>query len=297
MANNITHLNVSLDEAEEQMLQSQGFKKINVNLNKGAGGNVIYIWYKKLSNSAPITRVQVSFNDEMAVGLAESGYKKIPKDLNAGAKGNRLYLWYFRGNSKYDTPIVDIDITTDAAGEARKFCHGWERLVCDLNRNVGGSRIYGWVKRKTQTYICDVTATDCYTSDSDYFQEGYIRMDEDTNRGAGGAIVFIWYRQTTNPKTALTDLQISTNGTEYQELQQQNYTAVNVNLNEGTGGNKVYLWHTTEGDNNPIEGSTLLLNPAAVPLYEKAGATVVKRNINAGNKGSTVYLCVNNVKG
>ncbi|XP_031151321.1 uncharacterized protein LOC116046981 [Sander lucioperca] len=286
----ISQLDVSINEAEEQELQSQGFKKIYVDLNKGSGGNYIYLWYKK--GSVPITRVQFTFNDDMAVGLIKAGYTKIDKDLNAGAGGDFIYLWYFRGSGEFHTPIVEIDVTTDENSEAGKFTTGWEKSACDLNRNAKGNWIYAWVKREKQTYICDVSATDSYGSDPDYYKAGYIRVDEDTNRGAGGAYVFIWYRQTTDPKRALTDLNISTNDLEFQSLQQQGYTSVSVNLNEGTGGNKVYLWYKKDGVTKPIKAMSLLLNPAAVPVYEKAGIAVIKRNLNTGTDGSTEYLCV-----
>ncbi|KAI3363627.1 hypothetical protein L3Q82_001254 [Scortum barcoo] len=284
MANYITSLDVSLDEAEEQLLQSKGFSKIDADLNKGAGGKNIYLWYKKESCSAPITRLQVTFNNDMAVGLINAGYTKIDKNLNAGAGGDYIYLWYFSGSGVYDTPIVDIDVTTSAENEAQKFRHGWERVTCDLNRKVGGNWIHVWVKRESQTYICDVSATDSYGSDTDYFQDGYIRMDEDTNRGAGGSFVFIWYRQTTDSKRALTNVQISTNDREYQSLQQQHYHSVSVNLNEGTRGNKVYLWYKKQAC-NPIKAVTLLVNMAAVDEYEKAGVSVIKKNLNTGTDG------------
>ncbi|XP_044185531.1 uncharacterized protein LOC122965486 isoform X3 [Thunnus albacares] len=283
----ITHLDVSLNTDEEQNLQVQGYLKINVNLNKGAGGNNIYIWYSKEHEAPSITRLQVTFNNDMAVGLIKAGYTKINKDLNAGAAGDHIYLWYFRGQTEYDTPIVDIDVTTDAESGGRKFRFGWERLACDLNRCVCGNWIYAWVKREKQTYICDVTATDSYGSDADLLQAGYIRVDEDTNKGAGGAFVFIWYRQTTDPKRALKALQISTTNTQYQQLQQQNYTSVSVNLNEGTGGHPVYLWFKQEGS-RPIKAITILVNLAAVEVYVKAGVKVIKRDLNGGK---TVYLC------
>ncbi|XP_040920460.1 uncharacterized protein si:dkey-30j10.5 [Toxotes jaculatrix] len=292
MASYISHLDVSLNTDEEQNLQSQGFKKINVDLNKGSGGNYIYIWYKENSCSSPITRIQFTFNDDMAIGLINAGYTKISKDLNAGAKGDYIYLWYFRGSTEYDTPIVDIDVTTDAESEANKFSLGWEKLTCDLNRKAEGNWIHLWVKRERQTYICEVTATDSYGSDTDYFQKGYIRLDEDTNRDAKGAFVFIWYRQTTDSQRALSVLQISTNGSERQALQQQNYQPVSVDLNEGTGGNQVYLWYKQEQCEKPIKAIALLVNTDAVPVYERAGINVIKRNLNTGNKGCTEYLSV-----
>ncbi len=108
MATYISHLDVSLDEAQEKMLQSQGFKRIYPDLNKGAGGNSIHIWIKKESGSAPITRIQFTFNDQMAVGLMNAEYTKIDKNLTAGVAGDFIYLRYFRGSREFHTPIVEI---------------------------------------------------------------------------------------------------------------------------------------------------------------------------------------------
>lgn len=291
MANYISDLEVSRDQDEEQNLKSQGFDKVNVDLNKGAGGNQIYLWYKKESSLPPITRVQFTFNTDMAVGLIKTGYTKINKNLNTGAKGDQIYLWHFRGNTEYDTPIVDIDVTTDAESEAGKFKFGWERLTCDLNRKAKGNWIHTWVKRQSQTYVCDVIATDSYESDADLFQQGYIRLDEDTNRGGKGAFVFIWYRQTTDSQRALSVLQISTNKAEFQAFQQQHYQQVNVNLNEGTTGNPVYLWYKKVDHEKPIKAVILLLNPEAFQAYEKAGITVIEGNLNTGHQGHIERLC------
>lgn len=292
MGNYISHLAVSLDETEEQNLQSQGYNKIHVDLNKGARGKYIYIWYKKETSQAPITRIQFTFNDDMSAGLINAGYTKIPKDLNAGAEGDYIYLWYYRGSTEFDTRIVDIDVTTDAGSEAQKFSLGWEKLTCDLNRKAKGDWIHTWVKRAAQTYICDVIATNSFGSDAEYFNRGYIRLDEDTNRDANGAYVFIWYRQTTDSQRALTDLQISTSNSERQALQQQNYQPVSVNLNEGTGGDPVYLWHKRDQWGRPIKAIAVLFNMDAVPAYERSGINVIKKDLNRGNKGSTEYLCV-----
>ncbi|XP_032398376.1 uncharacterized protein LOC116705992 [Etheostoma spectabile] len=287
MTTYVTQLDVSLDEAEEIFLQSQGFKKIDVDLNKGAGGKFIYIWYKKESRSAPITGLQVTFNDDMGVGLINAGYTKIDKDLNAGSGGDYIYLWFSRKSGDYHTPIVEIDVTDNPDGEAFKFTNGWEKSACDLNRKVGGRYIYVWVKRNQQTYISDVTA---YRSGG-YYNEEYIRMDEDVNRDTGAAPIFIWYRQTTDPQLALTDLNISTTKDEYDSLQKQGYTKVSVDLNEGTGGNQVYLWYKKQGSNKPIQAMSLLLNLDAVPVYENAGIPVIKKSLNTGNNGRTEYLC------
>ncbi|XP_078030191.1 uncharacterized protein LOC144466559 [Epinephelus lanceolatus] len=291
----ITDLSVSINPTDESNLQSQDFRMVNVNLNKRGGGNAIYLWYKQDSGSGAITRVQVSFSNEMSVGLRKAGYIQIDRDLNAGSTRGPVYLWYFRGSGKHHTPIVEIDVTTEAANEAGKFDFGWERVACDLNRGATGDWIHIWLKRENPTYICDVAATDSYGSDTDYLKGGYIRVDEDTNRGApgGGKPVFIWFRQTTDSQGAVNDLKVSTNKTDYLAYQQQQYSSVNINLNEGSSGDKVTLWFK-KGSYNPIQAITLLLNKALIENYRKAGLTVIEEDLNTGNGGWLEYLCYYN---
>ncbi|KAE8287112.1 hypothetical protein D5F01_LYC15076 [Larimichthys crocea] len=247
MAEYITHLDVSIDEAEEKNLQSQGFKKINVDLNKGAGGNYIYLWYKTEQGSAPITRLQVTFSDDMAVGLISAGYTKIDKDLNAGAGGDYIYLWYFKGSTEYDTPIVELDVTADAQSEGLKFKNDWERLACDLNRKAKGNWIHIWMKREKQTYICDITATDSFGLDADYFQQG-----------AGGNDIYLWYK-TEQDSALITRLQVTFWHGMAEGLKDvmgcnshvippmavglinAGYRKIDKNLNAGAAGDQIYL--------------------------------------------------------
>ncbi|KAI3364079.1 hypothetical protein L3Q82_010908 [Scortum barcoo] len=231
--------------------------------------------------------------------------------INAG-KTNWSWWWISAGVATLRLHLVSIqgmDIDTVKSYKtfydsvvASAIFYGivcWASSITD--RGIGGGWT-DWSKVKFDNnfvafyvahcpYICDVSATDSYGSYTDYFQDGYIRMDEDTNRDAGGSFVFIWYRQTTDSKRALTDLQISTNDREYQSLQQQHYHSVSVNLNEGTRGNKVYLWYKKQRC-NPIKAVTLLVNMAAVEEYEKAGVSVIKRNLNTDTDGIPEYVCV-----
>ncbi|XP_074472055.1 uncharacterized protein LOC141756320 [Sebastes fasciatus] len=289
MASYISQLKVSLDEADEQQFANQGFTKVNAELNQRAGGKNIYIWFKR--GSEPITKLQITFNKEMAVGLINAGYTKIPKDLNDEAGGDCLYLWYFKGSGEYNTPIEAIDVTTNADDEAMKFKNGWERLTCDLNRKAGGNWIHLWVKREKKTYICDVTATVCYETDSDHYKKGFIRLDEDTNRGAGGSFVFIWYRQTPDSQRALSELNVSTDSSEYQSFHAQKYTPVSVNLNKGTGGNRVNLWYKKDHVKHPVTAITLLLGESNIKAYKVTGVPVIERDLNKGNRGTMENVC------
>ncbi|TNN28630.1 hypothetical protein EYF80_061223 [Liparis tanakae] len=292
MAAYITHLAVHRHGADEQKLQSQGFKKINLNLNKGSGGEAAYLWCKKGRDEAPVTRLQMSFNVQMRVGLISAGYTKCDSPFFNAEEVDPISVWSFQGSTEYDSPIVEMYYTADPESEAQMFSQGWEKWGCDLNRKLGGAWfLFCWLKREKQNYICDVAATDSFTSDERYFRDGYIRLDEDARRGAGSAFVFLWYRQTTDLKRAIRDLKISANESEFQALQEKGYQPMGFNFNEWTQGTPMYLWHKRDGSNGPIKAVDLLLNMEAVEPFEKAGITVIKNNLNTGIKGRTELLC------
>ncbi|XP_037616494.1 uncharacterized protein LOC119482734 [Sebastes umbrosus] len=274
-------------------LRSQGFTRMACPPTKATKGNARSFWFKHGTGIAPITRIQLTFNDEMSVGLIKAGYKKLPTPFIPEPGADPIYIWFFQGSGEYDTPIVDLEVTTTAEEEALKFQEGWEKLACDLNRGAGGSWLYIWVKREKPTFICDVAVTDSFKSGERYFQDGWIRVDVDAHKGAGGEHIFIWYRQTTDPKRALSDLKVSTTKCEFQALQQQEYQPVNLNFNELCGSPPLYLWYKREESGKPIKALTLVLDTAAVPVYKKAGIPVIEKDLNPGTKDHIEYLCFN----
>ncbi|XP_028980227.2 uncharacterized protein LOC114840655 [Esox lucius] len=283
----ITDIDVSINPEQEQCLRNQSFKIINVNLNKGAGGNNIYLWYKK-GSSNPITRLQVTFTDEMQIGLRNAGYHKVDKDLNAGAGGDNIFLWCYKGTTEYDNPIVELKVTTDATDEAQIYQKGWERLACDLNRNANDNWIHVWVKKEKKMYISDIKATTSFAFDNEYFSQGYTRVDENVNRDAGERSIFLWYRHSLTQSQTINLLDVSTNNEEEESLQIQGYTCVGVNLNEGTGGPPINAWYK-KGSDHAIQTITVIIQQEVSP-YEKAGIHVIGKNLNTDNNGTPLYL-------
>ncbi|XP_051989071.1 uncharacterized protein LOC127648436 [Xyrauchen texanus] len=286
----ITKLNVSVSQAEEEILAAEGYQFINDVLNEGAGKNRILLWYKKECGMKPVTRIQFSFIDKMKCGLTKAGYELINRDLNAGVCGDHIFLWYFHGSTEYDIPIVSLEVSTDPKDEPPLLNDGWERLCCDLNRNAGGLYIYLWVKREKPSYICEITTSVDFNADKHLYELGYTRVDEDTNRAAGGDYIFLWYRRSTDKSKALTALQVSTTLQEQANLQDQGFKKLSVNLNKGTTGTKVYVWHMKEGCESQIQSMVLLINPDAWSVYKKEGIIVIEKNLNEGNKGWPMYL-------
>lgn len=85
-----------------------GYQKIPVDLNKGAGGQYIYLCYSiAQTGEGPITGIQV-FAANCAEPTIQSGYTKIPKDLNKGAGGRYIYICYTRDKSL--PPIAEVNV-------------------------------------------------------------------------------------------------------------------------------------------------------------------------------------------
>jgi hypothetical protein len=110
-----------------------GYTKINVDLNQGAGGDYIYVCYKK-GVGAPITGLAVTLGN--APPPAPVGYTRINVDLNRNAGGDYIWLWYTKDPAcaTIHNLHVLVNSTTPPAG--------FTRIPVDLNRNAGGEYIY-----------------------------------------------------------------------------------------------------------------------------------------------------------
>ncbi|KAF3853092.1 hypothetical protein F7725_013780 [Dissostichus mawsoni] len=206
MTTYISELDVSLNAAQELDLKQRGFNKINVNLNKGAGGYDIYLWYK--NGPLAITKVQVSFNDEMAVGLTKAGYTKIEKDLNAGAgrlacdlnrntEGNCIHVWLKREEQTY---ICDVIATDSYGSDSDYFQKGYIRVDEDTNRGAGGAYVFIWYRQTTdpEKALKDLQVSITDSQHQEYQKQDYQRVVVDLNQGTGGNQVFLWYKKRSN---------------------------------------------------------------------------------------------------
>lgn len=112
-----------------------GFKKIDVDLNKGAGGKYIYLCYKEgLDTAAPIKDIIVLDGKN---AQAPSGYNKINIDLNHGAGGKYIYLAYSKTVNK--DPVRSVAVIL---GKNANAPYGYQKIDYDLNKGAGGEYIY-----------------------------------------------------------------------------------------------------------------------------------------------------------
>jgi hypothetical protein len=115
------------------ILPPPDYVKIGVDLNQGAGGEFIYLCYKK-GVGAPITGLAVTING----GLPPSDrvYTKINVDLNAGAGGAFVWLWYSKDPGC--TTIRNLHVQNNTGAPPA----GFTKIPVDLNYSVGGAFIY-----------------------------------------------------------------------------------------------------------------------------------------------------------
>src|SRR5262249_1263305 len=72
-----------------------GYTKVDVDLNRGAGGDYIYLCYKKAPYKVEDAIKDISIiSGESAEISPPHGFTKIPQDLNEKAGGKYIYLCY-----------------------------------------------------------------------------------------------------------------------------------------------------------------------------------------------------------
>lgn len=99
-----------------------GFSKMGLDLNKGAGGEHIFLCYRCSWNEPPILKINVleGNNRPQIQGnehLQTSGkWIKLETDLNKGAGGKYLYLWYLKAKSTGGSPDMPQQNIQTVAG-------------------------------------------------------------------------------------------------------------------------------------------------------------------------------------
>lgn len=141
------------------MLKNKGILDANIvqlDLNKSAGGNWIYLGYKTTyDKEKAITHILADYYSKpQTKNITSNGYemKIIDTDLNKKASGKYIYLYYTR-DANVGEPITEFryqfgdniqDKTVDGYNGVRCYTTG---EMMDLNMGTDGNLIYLWFKR------------------------------------------------------------------------------------------------------------------------------------------------------
>lgn len=127
-----------------------GFKRMHHDLNEGAGGDFIALYYKLGYSNHPGGPINKVYTQNPSDGEGMSDGHFINVDLNDGAGGDYIYLIYQRGT---DHPITGIVIEdggnawySDGCGPTNTFYWVMQQNEPaqrqDLNEGAGGNYIY-----------------------------------------------------------------------------------------------------------------------------------------------------------
>lgn len=148
---------------------SEGHIRINVDLNKGAGGKYIYLTFTRnplysyendgahapITYDIPLTHLKVvsytqfEYHNQVS-NIAPGAYYRhlykftggssIPVDLNDGAGGKYIFGHVSR-QALYGSPIKEVGVLYGNSSQIQPPT-GWVKVPGDLNENAGGDYIY-----------------------------------------------------------------------------------------------------------------------------------------------------------
>lgn len=122
----------------------EGYTKVPFDLNRGAGGDYIYLCYHKASFK-PMIKNQPGISD-LAVIFGENaqppaGYEKLPNDLNKGAGGEYVYLCFKKCEYNNAEVIKDVRVIGGSSPDVAPD-YLFTKVNGDLNKGAGGDYIY-----------------------------------------------------------------------------------------------------------------------------------------------------------
>lgn len=129
----VTEITVVYHPLAPYVVTPEGYTRINVDLNQGAGGDYMYLCWKK-GVGAPITGLAVTLNGGQPP--SDARYTRINVDLNRNAGGDYVWLWYTRDPGC--TVIRNLHVQPNQSAPPEPFT----RIPVDLNSDAGGAYIY-----------------------------------------------------------------------------------------------------------------------------------------------------------
>jgi hypothetical protein len=162
----IYDLKVSIRNSNNAPNMQDGYTKLNVDLNEGAGGKWIYLYYKKTDQAisalsyirsdavSVLSQIETLFPNLEKLGRTFSN--NLWADLNDGAGGKYIKLSGQRypiiyGYNTGGLAIQNIAVVSST--QSMSSWNGWERVTQDLNEGAGGKYIYIFAQKTIVTQL------------------------------------------------------------------------------------------------------------------------------------------------
>ncbi|XP_023993796.1 uncharacterized protein [Salvelinus sp. IW2-2015] len=239
----ITRIQFSFTEEMKAGPRSAGYTVLPEDLNSGARGCTIQLWYSSGSNpkyDIPIVDLLLTTNVNAEAAQFKYGWERLPCDLNRGNSGDFIYLWVKRASVTY---ICDVAATTSYQEDINLFNKGYIRMDEDLNRGAGGNWIYLWYRQSTdnKSGVIKMDVSINHEQDFSLQQRGFSVVNVNLNEGTSGQPVFVWLKKDGSlPIKALT---VTSNPKADGPYEEAGLVVIEKSLNTGNNGVPLFLWY------------------------------------------------------
>lgn len=128
----------------DRIVAPAGWRRMDQDLNEGAGGRFIYLAYRESETGPFITDITFVVSDS-ASAATPAGYERLAEDLNQGAGGKFIYLCLRRDDGPM--PITDLGLGSTARPLPRGDSPHYTMIPQDLNEGARGRYIYLYTGR------------------------------------------------------------------------------------------------------------------------------------------------------
>ncbi|KAI8977093.1 Metallo-dependent phosphatase-like protein [Mycotypha africana] len=282
----ITDLKLVSCDAKHACPNYPGYRKIDINLNKGVKkGNSVYLHFKESTIDDPITDIKIEQGTNYTSAPNISKWTRLSVDLNERKDASNdasasLWLSYTKDKTVSKNPITSIIVKE---GTSPLVGAEYKRIPVDLNKDVHGSYLFMYYSQDgPKDPITAITAKQCFTSNC--YMEGWERVEKDLNRGiVVGMSVYLFYKRS-RTDDPVTDAVVILND----QTPPEGYTKVDVNLNSIFRGDAIYLWYrTTPLTNSDVAKKAIqeLAIEFGAHTMTPYGWTKINVDLNSGNNG------------
>ncbi len=238
----VTRIQFSFNDDMKSGLADAAYELVDRNLNAGAGGDPIFLWYfyGSTESDIPITNLEISKDAKEEPALLKDGWERLGCDLNRNAgRCKFIYLWVKREKPSY---ICEITATVDFSSDKQKFDLGFTRVDEDTNRGAVGDKVFLWYRRSTDKSkaLTALNVSINFQENVRLQNEDFKKLSVNLNSGTSGKDVYAWYLNK-GCEAQIKNIVLLVNSDAWTVYQKAGVSFVDKNLNEGNKGKKMYL--------------------------------------------------------
>lgn len=145
----ITGVDATTTPSEAAMKMISGWEPLACDLNRGAGGDQVYLWVKRERTTyikKIVTTINISGNEQ----LLQDGYIRLDESTNRGTSGIPIFLWYLPTTNQEEA-IRDLVVSINDEEFQSYAKQNYKALSQDLNSGAGGQQVFLWYKKDSST--------------------------------------------------------------------------------------------------------------------------------------------------